>query len=181
VIRHRGGQAPRVLLPFRGTASEASYRLHSSISIYCSKKDGLGNEHKLFQVHHLLLYVLDPDNCLFDLVHRFTTFRGYWSRKSHAFCRPRDNCMEVKNDLDQDGDGLASVCKTDGEHTLGYMFNSLWSLWKTHHAVNSWMHHIRSRAGCWLHPYIKEKYAEAQEDRAYPAFYKTLPKTLVED
>jgi hypothetical protein len=131
--------------------------------------------------HHLLLYTLDPDNCLFDLVQRFTVFCGYWNRNDHTFTRPQDNCFEVQETLDQDGDGLSAVCKTDGEHTLGYCFHSLWSLWKSHHAVNSQLHHIRGRAGFWLHPYIKEEYSEDVKDRAYPSFCNSLPKTLSEE
>jgi hypothetical protein len=138
-------------------------------------------ESKQFMTHHLVLYALDPDNCLFDLVQRFTAFRGYWNRQYSTFGHPKDNCTEMQEELDGDGDGLSAVCKTDGEHTLGYGFHSLWGLWKSHHAVNQWLHQIRERAGSWLHPYTEEKYAEKQEDRAHPSFCKGLPKTLSEE
>jgi hypothetical protein len=131
--------------------------------------------------HHLLLDVLDPDNCLFDCVQRVTAYRGYYNRNDCTFTRPKDNCIEVQETLDQDGDGLSGACKTDGEHTIGYCFHSLWGLWKSHLTVIYQMHHIRSRAGYWLHPYIEEEYAEAQEDRVYPSFYESLPKTLSEE
>jgi hypothetical protein len=130
--------------------------------------------------HHLLLDVLDPENCLFDIVNRFMVFCGYYNRSSSLFTRPSDNCSEVQEKY-EDGDALLAVCKTDGEHTLGYHYHSLWGLWRSHHAVNSQLHFIRKRAGYWLHPYINEKYAEALEDRASPSFYKSLPKTLSEE
>jgi hypothetical protein len=104
---------------------------------------------------------------LFGLVQRFTAFRGYWNRSDRTFVRPKDNCVELQEALDQDGDGLSAACKTDGEHTIGYRFHSLWGLWKSHHTVNQWMHQ-----------YIKEEYAKKQEDRAFPSFCKSLPKTL---
>jgi hypothetical protein len=43
------------------------------------------------------------------------------------------------------------------------------------------MHHIRKRAGYWLHPYIKETYGKKQEDRARPSFFKSLPNTLSQE
>jgi hypothetical protein len=131
-----------------------------------------------FPKHHLLLYVLDPHNCLFDLVQRFTVFCGYYNRSDCTFTRPKDDCNELQETHDQDGDDLSEACKTDGEHTLGYRFHCLWGLWKSHLAVNKQLHHIRERAGYWLHPYIEEAYAEVQEDRAYPSSCQKLPETL---
>ena len=134
-----------------------------------------------FRTHHLVLAVMDPDQVLFEPVHRFTAFCGYWNRSEREFVRPRDNCFEVEEVLDDEEDGLAGACKTDGEHGLGFGFHSLWAVWRSHHAVNQWFHQIRERAGFWLHALIEEEYAEEQEDREYPSFYQSLPKTLTEE
>ena len=153
-----------------------------SVQIICEKKDGSGNVKMHFKKHHLVTYALDPSNCLFEQVQRFTAFRGYWNRGLRTFTRPKDNCSELPETIEQDGDGgLLAACKTDCDHTLGYLFHSLWGLWKSHHSVNQQLHLIRGRAGCWLHPYIKEEYANAQEDRGRPSFYKSSPKTLSEE
>jgi hypothetical protein len=136
---------------------------------------------KHFMVHHLILAVMDPENDLFEAVQRFTAFRGYWNRGKRAFTRPRDNCSELEEELDEDGDGLTGVCKTDGEHGLGCRFHNLWALWRSHHTVNIWFHLMRQKAGYWLHPYIKEKYGKKPEDRQYPSLHKKFAKTLTEE
>jgi hypothetical protein len=168
VICTRDNAAPRVLMSYKDVRYER-------IGIQCVT----GRMH--FMTHHLLLYALDPENSLFDSVQRFTVFCGRFGRQTRKFGRPKDNCLEVQEMEDSDGDTLLSVCKTDGEHMLGYRFNSLWALWKCHHAVNNWFHHFRQQAGEWLHPYINEEYAEVPGDRAMPSFYESLPKTLSEE
>jgi hypothetical protein len=180
VIRYRGGDLPRLIATKKSARGEVE-GYDEKCNIMCRKQDGSGNKGMHFMVHHLVLDALDPRNCLFELVQRFTTFCGYLNRKTSTLGRPKDNCHELQEMLDPDGDGLGGACKTDGDHTLGYGFQSLWGLWKSHHAVNQWLHHIRKRAGYWLHPYTKEKYAEKQEDRQFPTFYERLPKTLAEE
>jgi hypothetical protein len=36
------------------------------------------------------------------------------------FHRPKDNCDEIEELEDEDGDALGGACKTDGDHGLGF-------------------------------------------------------------
>ena len=83
--------------------------------------------------------------------------------------------------MDEDGDGLGSVCKTDGEHGLGGHFHCFWALWKVHHTVNQQFHWVRKCDGFWGHPYINEPYGNNPADRRFPSFYESLPPTLQMD
>jgi hypothetical protein len=57
--------------------------------------------------------------------------------------------------------------KTDVDPMLGFDFHNLWCLWRCHHSVNSWSHHIRMREKAWLHPYVKAEYAKDREGRRF--------------
>ena len=168
----RKGAVPRVMLPKED---------NDAIYIKCYRNEDDGSIGFRFKMHHLVMYGLDPENELFEAVQRFTTFRGYCDRKKYVLVRPKDNCLELEETLDADGDALTAVCKTDGEHGMGYRFHNLFAVWKCHHTVNKWFHVIRTRAGSWLHACVEEEYAEKQEDRQYPSFYRNLPKTLAEE
>jgi hypothetical protein len=180
VIKFRDGKMPRVMSQKANNKVDDRSEM-SGVGVLCRKEDGSGNETKTFQVHHLLLCALDPRNDLFAPVHKFTAFCGHCNRGDRDFARPRVYCHEVQETFDQDGDALSAVCKTDADHTLGHDFNSCWSLWKAHHAVNQQMHQIRNRAGDWLHPHIKETHGKKQEDRARPSFFKSSPNTLSQE
>jgi hypothetical protein len=172
VIRCRDNMSPLVLATTKHARGKGGgYDETCCIRVIVKGK----NTTLSFQKSHLVQYALDPHNSLFEIVHRFTVFRGYWDRTKKTFVRPNDNCVDLIED-----DGLGGACKTDGEHTLGYGFNSLWGVWKSHHAVNRWMHHIRERAENWLHPYMNEKYAKEQKNRHRLPFQKSLSETLSE-
>ena len=130
-------------------------------------------------VHHAILHSFDPSNDLFECSQKFTAYRGYMNRTSREFTRPEDHCYEVEEVFDEDGDCTLSVCKTDGDHMLGYKFNNVFSLWKCNHQVNTWFHYTRDRANSWLHPYYNLKYGSSNDpSRTQPPYFDSLPATL---
>ena len=103
------------------------------------------------------------------------TCQGTRGTNTRTFERPGDHCHLVQ-EVFEDGDCLLAVCKTDGDHMLGYNFNSLFCLARCNHQVNQWLHQIRKRAKNWLHMYFNAKYGE--ENRVKPPYFDSLPPTL---
>ena len=130
-------------------------------------------------VHHVILHSFDPSNDLFECSQKLTAYGGYMNRKSREFTRPEDHCYEVEEVFVEDSDCTISVCKTDGDHMLGYKFNNVFSLWKCNHQVNTWFHYTRDRANSWLHPYYNLKYGSSNDpSRIQPPYFDSLPATL---
>lgn len=122
-------------------------------------------------VHGALGQAFDPRGDRFDVVQRFCAFRAYVG--AHGFVRPRDNCVELT------GDTIEKACKTDWDHMCCYSFNSIWVLWRAHHAVNMWFHQIRLTGGSWYHPYQNEPYHAQKGMRSLPGWYQGMPKTAI--
>ena len=132
-------------------------------------------------LHHLVTLGLDPSCSLFEPVQRFCAYNGHYSRAKKKFIRPKDNCFEVEEVVDENGDTLGGSCKTDRDHMLGGKFHCVWALWQCHHAVNQWYHLFRKRSGSWLHPYADEKYGghgDGDGGGDYPSFWHNLPPSL---
>ena len=164
----------RVLKP-QGT--DRSPRININIESMSSANKA-GKKRTLF-VHHAILHALDPTNELFECSQKLTAYRGYVKRDSGKFVRPEDHCYQVQEVLDEDGDNLLAVCKTDGDHMLGYVVNNIFCLWKCNHQVNRWFHQIRQRAGKWLHPYYDVEYGDGDDElRVKPPYFDSLPPTL---
>ncbi|KAL3921281.1 MAG: hypothetical protein SGILL_002830, partial [Bacillariaceae sp.] len=120
---------------------------------------------------------------MYDVANRFTAWRGYCRKSKYLnkakgetrFCRV--NC-----NIDQDPqDNEVAACKTDYDHWLGYLFNSIFAGWRCHHAVNQQFHHIRFHVKKWLCPQkYGERYAAEQKDRQWPSFSGAQPVSLTE-
>jgi hypothetical protein len=154
-------------------------RLHQSNEAYLhvllNGCPGRKNRKPVFvRVHHLITYSMDQDGHMFDVAHRFSAYRGY--------CHKRLGHIRPTCNLDQDAqDTVGGACKTDVDHWLGYGFNCIYALWRCHHSVNRWFHHIRENEAKWMAPHVPdEKYAEERKDRQFPSWYDNLVPTLTE-
>lgn len=126
------------------------------------------------RVHHVIIYTFDTDGNLFELPQRWTVFRGYFGKRDRVFSRPKCN-------LDQDAqDTIQGSCKTDVDHTLGYLFNCLFALWRCHHSINQQFHHVRLGNESWMHGQVDEPYSSDPKGRDYPSFAGSPLKTLAE-
>ncbi len=123
--------------------------------------------------HKAIMHALDPDNDLFGILQKFSTFRGYLTMEKNRRLSKPDLCPDALKDT------LISACKTDVDHTLGYYFDSCFTLHCCHHSTNQWLHHMRLAARNWGNPYYNLEYTEENEDsRCRPDFVPALPPTL---
>ena len=124
--------------------------------------------------HKAITHALDPEDNLFGILQRFTTFRGYLTVDTMgggSMSKPKLCPNAIK-------DSLTSACKTDVDHTLGYYFDSCFVLHRCHHAVNIWLHQMRLSAGHWGNPYHNLAYTEDIDTHRRPNFLQRLPPTL---
>ena len=146
---------------------------HGIVSIQVEE----GNKH--IQIHHLILLCLDPEYTQ-SKANLWACHRGYvtgTNSSSPKFQRPSTHCGEVKEVPEAP---LAGACKTDGDHMLGYAYNSVWTVWRCNHQVNQWLHLIRQQCNSWCHPLYEQAYHEEQSKRSYPDFFSDsdLPLSL---
>ena len=140
-------------------------------------EEGTGTKQKKFLGHDLILLCLDPNYTL-SKANLWAAHRGYvtgTNSSSPKFQHPSTHCGEVKEVPEAP---LEGACKTDGDHMLGYAYNSVWTVWRCNHQVNQWLHLIRQQCNSWCHPLCEHPYHEEQSKRSYPDFFSHLPKSL---
>ena len=80
-------------------------------------------------VHHLIIHAIDPEGQLYEQVQKWTAVCEH-KTADNRFVRP--NCNSEIDPVDS----IEGACKTDVDHTLGFLFNSVYyALWRCHHSI----------------------------------------------
>ena len=120
-----------------GNAGNLALTYAKSLGKVCIQvEEGTGTKHKEIPIHHLILLCLDPKYTL-SKANLWACHRGYVTGTNGKngyfypkFQRPSTHCGEVEEVPETP---LAGACKTDGDHMLGYAYNSVWTVWRCNH------------------------------------------------